>query len=157
MNSGSSEQLNESFSDQGEGDSPTKGGRMTRLRARGGVRDRPPIIDEDDDDVFTARARAPVITPRKRKVGRKPAAEKVDKEKPIVEKVVVDKERDVNLDETSLYYIVRHSKSVIAVCIFILFHLICKGNFAYFKIFDVFFRVLLMSGLRAINKIGTWH
>lgn len=115
MNSGSSEQLNESFSDQGEGESPNKGGRMTRLRARGGVRDRPPIIDEDDEDVFTARA--PVVTPRKRKVGRKPAAEKVEKEKPVVEKVVVDKERDVNLDESSLYYIVRHSKSVIAVCI----------------------------------------
>lgn len=89
---------------------------MTRLRARGGVRDRPPIIDEDDEDMFVpVITRAPVATPRKRKVGRKPAAEKVEKEKPVVEKVVVDRERDVNLDESSLYYIVRHSKSAIAV------------------------------------------
>lgn len=69
--------MNESFSDQGEGESPVKGGRMTRQRARGGVRDRPPIIDEDDDDMFRA---APAIQPtRKRKAGRqaKPAAPKV--------------------------------------------------------------------------------
>lgn len=105
--------MNETLSDQGEGEPPVKGGRMTRLRARGGVRDRPNYIDDDDEEVF---ARAPVVTPRKRKVGRKPAAEKVEKEKPPpVEKMVVDKERDVNLDETSLYFIVRHSKSAIAV------------------------------------------
>lgn len=90
---------------------------MTRLRARGGVRDRPPIIDDDDEDVYT-RQRAPVVTPRKRKAGRKPAAEKVEKEKPAEKEKVttVDRERDVNLDESSLYYIVRHSKSSITVC-----------------------------------------
>lgn len=114
--SGSSEQLNESFSDHGDNESPKTGaaGRMTRLRARGGVRDRPPIIDDDDEEVFS-RQRAPVVTPRKRKVGRKPAAERVEKEKPVVEKVVVDRERDVNSDETSLYFIMRHSKSSITV------------------------------------------
>lgn len=107
--------LNESFSDEqtGEGDSPTtKAGRMTRLRARGGVRDRPPIIDDDDEDMFRV---APIVIRAKRKAGRKPAAEKVAKEpKEIVEKVV-DKERDVTHDESSLYYIVRHSKSPITV------------------------------------------
>lgn len=79
VKSGSSDHLNESFSDQGENDSPVKGGRMTRLRARGGIRDRPPIIDDDDDEIFRA-ARAPAVQPtRKRKAGtvRKPIAEKV--------------------------------------------------------------------------------
>lgn len=108
-------QLNESFSDEhtGEGDSPTtKAGRMTRLRARGGVRDRPPIIDDDDEDMFRV---APIVIRAKRKVGRKPATEKVAKEpKEPVEKVV-DKERDVTHDESSLYYIVRHSKAPITV------------------------------------------
>lgn len=75
--SGSSDHLNESYSDQGEGESPVKGGRMTRLRARGGIRDRPPIIDDDDDDLF--RAAPPVQPTRKRKAGagRKPVVEKV--------------------------------------------------------------------------------
>lgn len=75
--SGSSDHLNESYSDQGEGESPVKGGRMTRLRARGGIRDRPPIIDDDDDEIF--RVAPPVQTIRKRKAGagRKPAVEKV--------------------------------------------------------------------------------
>lgn len=75
-NSGSSDHLNESYSDQGEGESPVKGGRMTRLRARGGIRDRPPIIDDDDDDLFRA-APPPPQTTRKRKVGRKPVTEKI--------------------------------------------------------------------------------
>lgn len=113
---------NESFSDQGEGESPVKGGRMTRLRARGGVRDRPPIIDEDDDDMLfnpapvSARKRkAP--GPRKERVH----VERVEKEKQVVEKapiererVAVDRDRDVTQDETSLYYVIRHSKSAIA-------------------------------------------
>lgn len=114
---GSNDQLNESYSDHGEGDSPVKGGRMTRLRARGGVRDRPPIIDEDDEEIFNpARSVA-----KKRKVGapKKQPVERVEKEKPIVEKppppVGADRERDVTQDENSLYYIIRHSKSAIAV------------------------------------------
>lgn len=76
--SGSSDHLNESYSDQGEGESPVKGGRMTRLRARGGVRDRPPIIDDDDEEIF--RAAPPTQSTRKRKAGRPP--------RPVVEKVV---------------------------------------------------------------------
>lgn len=112
--------LNESFSDQGEGESPVKGGRMTRLRARGGVRDRPPIIDEDDDDMLFNPA---PVSSRKRKAPgpRKAPVERVEKEKQVVEKVpverervAVDRDRDVTQDETSLYYIIRHSKSAIA-------------------------------------------
>lgn len=123
--SGSNDQLNESYSDHGDGESPVKGGRMTRLRARGGVRDRPPIIDDDDEEMFNP---APMAITRRRKAGagRKPAAERVEKEKPVhVEKPprevvhrerdVHDRERDVTHDENSLYYIIRHSKSAIAV------------------------------------------
>lgn len=82
---------------------------MTRLRARGGVRDRPPIIDEDDEELFQI---APIVMRQKRKP-RKQIAERTEKPpKPEKEKVekVVDHERDVTQDETSLYYIVRHSK-----------------------------------------------
>lgn len=69
--------MNESFSDQGENDSPVKGGRMTRLRARGGIRDRPPIIDDDDDEIFhAAPAVLPTVRKRKAGAGRKPIAEK---------------------------------------------------------------------------------
>lgn len=75
--SGSSDHLNESYSDQGEGESAVKGGRMTRLRARGGVRDRPPIIDDDDEELF--HAAPPVQAIRKRRAGRpgKPVVERV--------------------------------------------------------------------------------
>lgn len=98
-----------------DGESPVKGGRMTRLRARGGIRDRPPIIDEDDDDIVPA----PIIA-KKRKVGsaKKQPVDRVEKEKPVlVEKPPVDRERDVTQDETSLYYVIRNSKSAIAVSI----------------------------------------
>lgn len=107
------EPLNESTSDGVEGESPTK--RMTRLRARGGVRDKPPIIDDDEDDFF-----APVVKKRKQALPPKPPKEKrervertrkIDEDK---EQERIDKERDVTTDEASLYYIVRHSKSAIA-------------------------------------------
>ncbi|XP_023305203.2 cohesin subunit SA-1 isoform X2 [Lucilia cuprina] len=107
------ENLNDSISD---GDSPTK--RMTRLRARGGVRDKPPIIDEDEDDFF-----APVVRKRKAQAPRKPPGEgtgrreKIDrprKEHIDKEQERIDMERDVTTDENSLYFIVRHSKSPIA-------------------------------------------
>lgn len=48
---------------------------MTRLRARGGIRDRPPIIDDDDEEVFN-----PVPTSAKKRragAGRKPIIEKI--------------------------------------------------------------------------------
>lgn len=88
---------------------------MTRLRARGGIRDRPPIIDEDDDDMLFNPA--PVVV-RKRKLPRKPPAERVEKERPVVEKVVVERDREreaTTQDETSLYYVIRNSKAAIAV------------------------------------------
>lgn len=50
---------------------------MTRLRARGGIRDRPPIIDDDDDDLFRAAPPAQPTRKRKAGAGRKPVAEKV--------------------------------------------------------------------------------
>lgn len=74
---GSSDHLNESYSDRDEGDSPVKGGRMTRLRARGGIRDRPPIIDDDDDEIFHAAPPAQPTRKRKAGAGRKPVAEKI--------------------------------------------------------------------------------
>lgn len=86
---------------------------MTRLRARGGVRDRPPIIDEDDDEMMFQIV--PIVPRAKRKPGRKPPVERV--EKPEKEKVdkPVNPERDVTQDITSLYYIIRHSKAAISV------------------------------------------
>ncbi|KAM7358049.1 stromal antigen [Cochliomyia hominivorax] len=107
------ENLNDSISD---GDSPTK--RMTRLRARGGVRDKPPIIDEDEDDFF-----APVVRKRKAQAPRKPPGEGAGRKEKIErprkehvdkEQERIDMERDVTTDENSLYFIVRHSKSPIA-------------------------------------------
>ncbi|XP_030376965.1 cohesin subunit SA-1 [Scaptodrosophila lebanonensis] len=107
-----SDVLNESTSD---GDSPTK--RMTRLRARGGVRDKPPIIDDDEDDFF-----APVARKRKTPQTRKQPAERKERvERPRKEPVEkshhqerIDNEREITTDENSLYYIVRHSKNPIA-------------------------------------------
>lgn len=107
-----SDALNESASDA---DSPTK--RMTRLRARGGVRDKPPIIDDDEDEFF-----APVSRKRKTPQTRKPPAERKERiERPRKEPVEkahherIDNEREITTDENSLYYIVRHSKNPIAV------------------------------------------
>lgn len=78
---------------------------MTRLRARGGVRDKPPIIDDDEPEV--------VLEKKKRRPAKKAEREKV--EKPVRERVehIVEKERDITQDESSLYYIVRHSKAAI--------------------------------------------
>ncbi|XP_055376196.1 cohesin subunit SA-2 [Condylostylus longicornis] len=104
--------LNESFSDGAEAE--VAGKRMTRLRARGGVRDKPPIIDEDEDDFFTPVVVKKRKTPAKKapqEKPRKPEKEKVVKEKEIE---YYDIERDVTTDETSLYFIIRHSRSAIA-------------------------------------------
>lgn len=106
--------MNESFSG-GEDESPFRPGRMTRLRARGGIRDRPPIIDEDDEDMMLNPA--PVVA-RRRKLPRRPPVERIERERPIVEKVVVERDREreeASQDETSLYFIIRNSKSAVAV------------------------------------------
>lgn len=53
---------------------------MTRLRARGGIRDRPPIIDDDDEEMFN-----PLPTSAKKRkagAGRKPVVEK-----PVIERI----------------------------------------------------------------------
>lgn len=134
--------MNESFSDPGaESDlSPTKeGGRMTRLRARGGVRDRPPIIDEDDEELF--QVAPPIVARTKRKPAvRKQPVERVEKpEKERVEKPTsaVDRERDVTSDENSLYFIVRHSKAAISVSDY-------KNTFC-FPFIDMFFFLIPQS------------
>lgn len=51
---------------------------MTRLRARGGVRDRPPIIDDDDEEMFRAAPVIPNTRKRKQPTARKqPPAERL--------------------------------------------------------------------------------
>lgn len=113
--------LNESFSDHGgegheggEGASTSAAGRMTRLRARGGVRDKPPIIDDDIDEIIerSARKRKP---PKPKVHVEREKPERIPKEKHDREPTAYDKERDVTQDESSLYYIIRHSKAAIAV------------------------------------------
>lgn len=92
---------------------------MTRLRARGGVRDKPPIIDEDEEDFFApvvARKRKPAAPRKPPGEGgeRRPRVDRPRKEHIDKEQERIDMERDVTTDENSLYFIVRHSKSPIA-------------------------------------------
>ncbi|KFB52898.1 AGAP006998-PA-like protein [Anopheles sinensis] len=121
------EPLNESWSSGGHedgaphedaGGEPSRG-RMTRLRARGGVPLKAPIIEDDDDDFFFEKEHQ-----KKRKAPRKPreVVPKEHTEKPPKvyhqreerEERVVVTERESTTDESSLYYILRHSKSNIA-------------------------------------------
>uniref|UniRef100_A0AAG5DF34 SCD domain-containing protein n=1 Tax=Anopheles atroparvus TaxID=41427 RepID=A0AAG5DF34_ANOAO len=124
------EPLNESWSSGGHedgapqedagGGEPSRG-RMTRLRARGGVPLKAPIIDDDEDDFFFEKEHQ-----KKRKAPRKPreTAPKEHQEKPPKvyhreerEERVVVTERESTTDESSLYYILRHSKSGIATIV----------------------------------------
>lgn len=110
---------------------------MTRLRARGGVRDKPPIIDDDVDEFVLPVMKKQKKQPRQLKI--KPILEPRERqeraprervERPPRERAeraqvhhggeaggggggLDDKERDVTTDETSLYYILRHSKAAI--------------------------------------------
>lgn len=113
---------------------------MTRLRARGGVRDKPPIIDDDVDEFapqFVQRKPKQPKAPRQLKI--KPIPEPKDRveraprervERAPRERVErhpvghgggghggqgeqLEVERDITTDETSLYYILRHSKAAI--------------------------------------------
>lgn len=88
---------------------------MTRLRARGGVRDKPPIIDDDDSEM--------ILEKKKRRPGRKPVGEREKIDKPVRERIehIVERERDITQDESSLYFIVRHSKAAIVVSKLIIF------------------------------------
>ncbi|XP_052860606.1 cohesin subunit SA-1 [Anopheles cruzii] len=122
-----SEPHNESWSSGGHDDAappeetgePSRG-RMTRLRARGGVPLKAPIIEDDDDDFFFEKEHQ-----KKRKApGRKPkeVVPKEPSEKPVrvyqerEERVVVT-DRESTTDESSLYYILRHSKQSIATIV----------------------------------------
>lgn len=101
------------------------GQRMTRLRARGGVPTRPPIIDEDDEDMFTSNRRRKLPKPIKEHVPREPKepkpprAQKEPREprEPAEDRVV--REREITTDESSLYWVLRYSKSTITVSCFI--------------------------------------
>lgn len=100
------------------------GQRMTRLRARGGVPTRPPIIDEDDEEIFTAANRA---TPKrklpklpKEKVEREPKTPRVRKEREVIEREPIERDnfqREITTDESSLFWILRYSKNSITLIV----------------------------------------
>jgi len=122
---------------------------MTRLRARGGVRDKPPIIDDDEDDFF-----APIARKRKTPATRKDPKERKERvERPRKEPVDkghherIDNEREITTDENSLYFIVRHSKNPIAVGNYLL----CNRT-----IFNLtsHSRALLTSGSNSTKQTG---
>jgi cohesin complex subunit SA-1/2 len=102
-------------------ESPEAGpSRMTRLRARGGVPTRPPIIDEDDEDLFqTNRKRKLPKPPKEPKEPREPkerqprAPREPKHQEPAEDRVV--KEREITTDENSLFWILRYSKNTITV------------------------------------------
>ncbi|EAT39701.2 AAEL008506-PA, partial [Aedes aegypti] len=136
-----SEPLNESWSSGGAGEGPSEehhphpeeqptsgrpGARMTRLRARGGVPLKAPIIDDDDDDIFFGTRYDPhqqqqQLQHKKRKAPRKARGEGAPREpREKRERVyhhdderVVVTDRESTTDENSLYFILRHSKSAI--------------------------------------------
>lgn len=97
------------------------GTRMTRLRARGGVPLKAPIIDDDDDDFFFGsqvpkkqpKPKKVPTTPKQPRAPRQPREPKVHHER-VEREPVYDKEREITTDETSLYWIIRHSKSSIS-------------------------------------------
>lgn len=96
------------------------GQRMTRLRARGGVPTKPPIIDEDDEDIFMANRKRKMAKPLKEKIEREPkeprqprAPREPKHQEPAEERVV--REREITTDENSLFWILRYSKNTITV------------------------------------------
>lgn len=103
-----------------EAEAGPSGQRMTRLRARGGVPTKPPIIDEDDEDLFTAGRKRKLPKPLKEKVEREPREPRAPKaprepkhQEPAEERVV--REREITTDENSLFWILRYSKNTITV------------------------------------------
>lgn len=103
---------------------------MTRLRARGGVRDKPPIIDDDDEEEFLpiAKRAKKAAAPRKTPGEKPPRAERARKENPDRDLERIDIDKDVTTDEKSLYFIIRHSRSAIAVSFLILYKYIFIWN-----------------------------
>jgi cohesin complex subunit SA-1/2 len=103
-----------------EAEAGPSGQRMTRLRARGGVPTKPPIIDEDDEDIFMANRKRKLPKPLKEKVEREPKeprAPRAPREpknvEPAEDRVV--REREITTDENSLFWILRYSKNTITV------------------------------------------
>ena len=99
---------------------PATGSRMTRLRARGGVPTRPPIIDEDDEDLFMTNRRRKLPKPLKEpKEPREPkerqprAPREPKNQEPAEDRIV--REREITTDENSLFWILRYSKNTITV------------------------------------------
>lgn len=96
------------------------GQRMTRLRARGGVPTRPPIIDEDDEELFTSNRKRklpkPLKEPREPREPkeRQPRAPREPKHPEPAEDRIV-REREITTDENSLFWILRYSKNTITV------------------------------------------
>ncbi len=113
--------MSDNIGDESEAGSST-GQRMTRLRARGGVPTKPPIIDEDDEDIFMV-SRAPkrlkLPKPPKEKVEREPKVPRVRKEREIVEREPErdNIQREITTDESSLFWILRYSKNSITTIV----------------------------------------
>lgn len=109
-----------------EAEAGPSGQRMTRLRARGGVPTKPPIIDEDDEDLFTANRKRKLPKPLKEKVEREPKEPRQPRAprepkapaEPADDRAVV-REREITTDENSLFWILRYSKNTITVSLFI--------------------------------------
>lgn len=106
--------------DEAEAAAGPSGQRMTRLRARGGVPTKPPIIDEDDEDIFMANRKRKVPKPLKEKVEREPKEPRqprAPREPKVVEPAEdrVVREREITTDENSLFWILRYSKNTITV------------------------------------------
>lgn len=101
--------------------------RMTRLRARGGVPSKPPIIDEEDEDFFGGRKRKnarkpleprerPIPVPRAPREPKAPKEPRIQHEEHTGDKLAV-REREITTDESSLFYTLRYSKSTITVIV----------------------------------------
>lgn len=108
------------MTDDQDAEAGPSGQRMTRLRARGGVPTRPPIIDEDDEDLFMTNRRRKLPKPVKEKVEREPKEPRAPRaprepkhQEPAEERVV--REREITTDENSLFWILRYSKNTITV------------------------------------------
>lgn len=105
-----------------EAEAGPSGQRMTRLRARGGVPTKPPIIDEDDEELFTANRKRKLPKPLKEKVEREPKEPRQPRAprepkapaEPVDDRAVV-REREITTDENSLFWILRYSKNTITV------------------------------------------
>ncbi|KAL7037160.1 hypothetical protein ACKWTF_009097 [Chironomus riparius] len=108
--------------DELEGPGPS-GQRMTRLRARGGVPTKPPIIDEDDEDFFMTANNRKRKLPKlpKEKVEKEPKAPRIRKEREVVEKEPLEeriiREREITTDENSLFWVLRYSKNTITTIV----------------------------------------